>query len=275
MEGRAPMFMHEMYNVEGFYPHGLGLNNCAIAVIRNALVKAVNGSLRLPRHIIFIPDKNILEWINFNDYGISHRIGRCLSWMINDIQRIIQARRDALWRRRQGAVLAAEPKLIWVKMIDRPIKSKIMATRAKYNAILEDLLASREYCYIMDVQGALLDNNCFDRIGKLSASGRAQFWNEINMQLKDFDRQRSSLKPKKLTLQSNTKNSKSNCPNSGNNNNFRLPPPPPNAARQRSNGSGDPGARSSNSIHFNRHFNPRERQQGYRHRDFNNHRDFQ
>ena len=103
---------------------------------------------------MFLPDWDILKFLDHFTYGVSTVCGKSLNWLLGAIEKAIEARKDSLRRKCPGAVNSNEPKLIWVKAINRISTTKhepILAVHNKFSTILEDLLSNRRYHYIMDV----------------------------------------------------------------------------------------------------------------------------
>ena len=95
--------------------------------------------------------------------------------------------------------------MLWTKMISRPFPCKFQEQHSKFNTILEEILSSLSNNYIIDLDD-VLTNSMFDRNNNLSTTGRIAFWKELDNQLKLFDKQNITLKPKAVV-------SNSQCPN--------------------------------------------------------------
>ena len=52
----------------------------------NALIKACNEQSRFPQAIFFIPGPEFLKSIDHVDFGGSMIIGKCLDWLISNIE---------------------------------------------------------------------------------------------------------------------------------------------------------------------------------------------
>ena len=120
-----------------------------------------------------------------------------MEWIVDNVSPIVETRKTDLQIKRAGAVAYSEPRIIWIKMLHRPEKEKLMQLRKKFNEILEETLASHRYTYIMDLDSCLTKSH-FDHSNRLNADGKIAFWRHIDDQLKKFDRQEISLKPEKV-----------------------------------------------------------------------------
>ena len=164
------------------------------------IMETLNEETSLPRFILVIPDWDILKYIDHFTFGISLIAGKCLNWIINNMERAIEAKKEDLRRRKPGAVSPNEPKIVWVKMVGRfsdPNRAgiPILAVHNKFNCALEELLANRRCHYILDAGAALADASCFTYNGQLTARRKGKFWEEVDCQIEKFDYQKITLLP--------------------------------------------------------------------------------
>ena len=106
--------------------------------------KALNESFILPRFIVIVPDWDILKYLDHNTFGVEQVIHKMISWMTNNIICAVEVKKDQLYKIQPGSVTSGEPKIIWVKMIQRMRTfEKILTVRVKYNSFLESCMAER------------------------------------------------------------------------------------------------------------------------------------
>ena len=148
-----------------FLSNPLTKNKEASARLVNSLVHALNekpmqdtegriiGNAHfLPRFIVVIPDWDLVKHIGHYKFGISIIAEKLLKWIVSAMERAVKTRRDDLARIKKGAVIASEPKIVWVKMIDQPgCFDKALAIQSKFNTILENILADFTNHYIVDL----------------------------------------------------------------------------------------------------------------------------
>ena len=67
---------------------------------------------------------------------------------------------------------------------------------SKHNDILEELLYEEGHSHIIDLK-SLNKETYFDKNGNLLTEGRIQFWKEVDSIIKDFDRNKLELTPRK------------------------------------------------------------------------------
>ena len=194
---RCP-FICDYFNIRAYWTYTPSSTiHSVIARIYNSVIKALNENLKLPRFIIVVPGRDILRRAAFYKFGASLVIGDNVEWLIDNITRVVETRKSDLRDRKPGVVTSSEPKLIWIKMLYRPGKERLQKLRTKYNEILEENLANHRFCYIIDPDKGLT-NEDFDMSNQLTATGKIAFWQYLDDQLKKFDRQEIELKPQKI-----------------------------------------------------------------------------
>ena len=173
---------------------------------------------------------DILRFLDHYEYGISVLSGKCINWVVTNMERAIESRKEQLKRQKPGAVVPSEPKFIWVKMFNKVNgQSKMLAVRKRYNNVLEDILATRKHHYIMDVNEVMAKTDNFTSNNFINVRGKETFWREIDRQLELFDMQCLSLKPQARSTPDQG--------GAGVETEYKMPPPPP--ERRAHSGSGD------------------------------------
>ena len=200
-KGKIP-YLYDMYNVCCFTANPLSdMKNVATHLV-NLLVKSLNDYEKLPRMILVVPDWDLLKYYKFIYHNADSLIKTILKWIIHNMCRAIDAKKDFLTKSKVGAVFEGEPKVIWAKMINRPGNNQFHAAvlqKGRFNRILEDLLADEKGHYLMDMNVATNDQAFFTDDNNLNADGQQRFWAELIEQTKLLDSKRLSLKPLKKT----------------------------------------------------------------------------
>ena len=190
-----PPYLFSNYNVSTFTTGDKQIKNPMVKIV-NGLIEAFNKYHTMPRFIIIIPDWDILKYINFYKFGASKFIGTMVDWLITEVSSAVDDKKAEMKTRRPGSVVSLEPKLIMIKMIDRPGTSDVLESREKYNAVLEEALFQTKKMYIMDINASLdFYRADFEVTSNLNFTGRKKYWAEFDAQLADFDQQKIKLKP--------------------------------------------------------------------------------
>ena len=167
----------------------------------------------LPGHILILPDWDIIKHIGHYKYGFSIIAEKILQWLVTNISRAVESRKDDLANVKTGATVHSEPKLIWVATINRiGCYDKALSVRSKFNSILEDVLGDFDGHYIVNMSKKMSKGAFYSQHG-ITQSGATRYWLEIDKTLKELDMHDMSLWPLKAR----------ECPQ----NSFKMPPPPP------------------------------------------------
>ena len=158
---------------------------------------------RLLRIIIFPIDDDIITGLVKEDKpGVSKSLGTAVSWFTNRIENILQRKREEMYEICMGSLVHNEPKLMWIKAINRPrAKESAQVLIEKYNDILEETLASRHLSYIISLEDVITANH-LDRKGDLTIEGRIVFWKFIDQMVHQFDKHEVKLKPRRVITES-------------------------------------------------------------------------
>ena len=170
--------------------------------IINSLTNAINKNAHLPRIIILPAETVLLKHLEYYEFGASKIMGKTLNYLIGEISRMIDTKREDMKSKRPGAVVYGEPKIIWMKIWDRPTSDRVFSLRSKFNAVLEETLANYRSCYILEFEA---DGVHFDRANNFNNSGKNAFWRYVDQEVKKFDKQIISLKPRKVVSEAKEK----------------------------------------------------------------------
>ena len=174
--------------------------------MHNSVLEGLNKESYLPHYILFLPDRDIILQADFYHPGIGYILQQQLNWLLHNVHSLIQSRKDDLKQHFTGAVEKNSPKSIWVKMIKRPfIKdhafpfyNMVVDLRIIFNKILDDLLPSLRNVILID-PCVKFDENSFDHFGNLTFTGKIQFWEFIDAEIRNIDNP-SSFQHKKAPV---------------------------------------------------------------------------
>ena len=136
---REPLpYMYDKFNIKEFYPRS---GTKGLARLLNPFIEAFNEHHRLPKYIIFIPDKDVLANIKDYEFSMAHIIGAVIHHIIKQIDLMIARQRHDLSLKKSGGILPESPKIVWVRMLCRPksttpANADFYALRGKLNSIL-------------------------------------------------------------------------------------------------------------------------------------------
>ena len=202
VEKKEPPFLHAYYNVNFFFEHPLSEVKYLETRIYNSFVEGLNNNEKLPKYILIILDKDMIEAIKNLDFGIKLSMERAVCWLIEHLDQAIYWRKGDIHSKKPGALTGAgEPRLIFTSVLQCPRntecrKHKVFRLVRKVNAVLESvILKHSRYCHMMYLE-SVNEFIHYDYQGNLMSQGRTQFWKEIDKQMKQFDKCQIDLKPK-------------------------------------------------------------------------------
>ena len=201
LDKKVKPYLYEYYNIIPKFTAKNSNIRSTTARIFNEIVTGLNERTRLPRYILMILDKEILEVADHNNFGVHRIIGELIEWLTRNIDKIIDLRREDIWLKRPGAIVSSgEPRIIWTKMLVRPIiqdptKGFLFAQCRKLNEALDNIVPKYKHGHIMEIQVSPEDQRMFDKWSNLSGIGMDKFWSNLILQLKQFDRAETDLRP--------------------------------------------------------------------------------
>ena len=148
-----------------------------------------------------ILDREILECADHNNFSIQRIITDLLDWLARNVDKVIDLRKEDVRLKRPGAISSSgEPRLIWTKMVPRPIiqdttKGFLFAQCRKLNEAIDETIPKYKHSHIMDVKIPVEDQRSFDKWGNLSAVGMEKYWINVISQIRQFDRSETDLRP--------------------------------------------------------------------------------
>ena len=164
-------YLFDQYNVHCFTPSPQSLLRDVLVQMINCLIKALNDTLKLPRLIVVIPEEDLLKFIMKPSVSVSKMSAEAFTWLMNQVDYAIEAKKDNLTMRKPGAVVF-DPKIIWVKMINRIRRYiKTLANRKAFNETLEHLISNRPRHYLLDIIDVMEDGSLVDSMNHLNGYG--------------------------------------------------------------------------------------------------------
>ena len=178
------------------------MNRSILGRVLNCFIDVLNQKSHLPRYVLIIIDKDWFETSGILKYGAGEAVTKAVKWWMKEMNKFIEIRKDHLYSKKPGAIaVASEPRFIWVTMVKRPyIRNETLASifslTRKSNVNLENALVDERHTHTLKVNTAS-DGSNFDNWGRLNATGKVEFWKNVDEQFKDFDRSKTDLKPSK------------------------------------------------------------------------------
>ena len=192
-------YVQEFYNVLDY--HNTSQPGNAISRILGSVTTAMNKRHRLPRFLLVIIDKDVIEDINIFQSDAVAALRDSINWLTRQIHIAIKRKRLELMERKPGTIYGQDPSIIYVRMIRRidlnlrrnSVKDEQFALCAKFNDALNNAVA-RLNQHIMTIASCNTSSH-FTHLGELSTKGKDFFWWEIDDLLEKFNRKDIKLLP--------------------------------------------------------------------------------
>ena len=201
-EGIVLPYAFEFYNVFKYIQLGSSGIRSMLARIINTLVEGLNQRPWLPRFVIVILDKDLIDeaGVFTLEDEVLETFTEMVNWLARQINIKIKRKHLNISHKNPGAVFGEDPRVIFVKMLRRaefyPAScrlGKICSVRTKFNECLNSAAAEFDQ-YIMNIT-ACTEKRHFDVLGNLSESGKQVFWRDLDHLLERFDRNDIQLLP--------------------------------------------------------------------------------
>ena len=83
---KNPPYLYEYYNVFGYYSTKSSGTRHTIGRILNALIVGLNTHDRLPRYVVLMLDKDLIDDINVFSDEAEDEIVECISWLFRQME---------------------------------------------------------------------------------------------------------------------------------------------------------------------------------------------
>ena len=188
-------YLYQFFNVSSFVTNPLSLIENKLARMINALMSVLNQNNKLPRLLIMIPESDLLEQLDFINSGKAIMIGMCFDYLINNIMKAIQAKKESLWQARPGAVTANEPKVLWISLINRKgdVSDDYSSVVRITNEIIEEALTKHRNNFWLSLDNVFDEQYYFSSQGQLTGVGKVKFWRAVDQIVAQFDKYEISL----------------------------------------------------------------------------------
>ena len=195
-------FLNDYYEVKFFFQRPLSQIKYVETRICNAIVEGMNTIDRLPKYILIILDKDLIESLKKVEFGAKIMIENAIIWLIEKLEKAIYWRKDDIRSKCPGALTGhGEPRLIFVSIPERPRstdsrKHEVFKLVTKANTTIENTVRKYpRFCHMMCVE-SVNEFIHFDYQGRLTPNGRKQYWKEIDEEMKRFDKKQTDLLPR-------------------------------------------------------------------------------
>ena len=140
----------------------------------------------LPKYLVIVLDNDLIKYLNFYDFGVSEALGKLISYLMTEIDRMISSQRDYLPKKCKRYNM---PAIIWIEASLHHNFNNNNVTE-KFNASLHKMVNFHSNTYILQLKKGW---DGLDRCLYLAESrrftneGLTMYWNAVDKTVKYVD----------------------------------------------------------------------------------------
>ena len=148
--------------------------------IKNSLIGGLNKHWKLPKYIVVVLETDLIEFVDYTNFGISTLYGDLLEGIVKGFIDIINTRKTQLPKK---AVKDDYPFIYWVSLPKH--KNLDQNTRTKFNLTLESIVKLYPNMRIAQIKDNWdIKNENLAQCNRLSGLGCNQYWKAIDSSMK-------------------------------------------------------------------------------------------
>ena len=192
-------YLYDYYNINCFTSSPQSLTKDILARFVNCVIKALNNAVKMPHTILMIPEWDILNYINHECYGVRTMSHAALFWIVNQICRAIEVKKDEFSQKKLGSIMAMEPRVFSLQIFNLGFTPDDREIAFKFNSMLKEVLAEHDNHFLMNISECMdADEMYAEGSILLNDYGKNRMWLEINKLMELLDKDKISLRPKKM-----------------------------------------------------------------------------
>ena len=147
--------------------------------IQNTVASAINNHISLPKYMLLILDDDLITYLDYKGSGVSELLGKWLSWLIQQIEKLVSARLNQLPPK---AKQEYEPCIYWcLAPLHMNFSAQHNDIRRKLNLCLESLLKSNHRMRVIKMKEKWeFSNQSLVQNDKITETGLYTYWDSID-----------------------------------------------------------------------------------------------
>ena len=144
----------------------------------------LNKNVHLPRYIVVVLDDDIIDFVGFNEPGISTLFGTCLQWIIEEFRTLVSDKKKALPKKAQRL---SKP-CIYFCLVPMHVNfgHATNEIRKKFNLCLESLCKNSQDIRVIKMKEIwdFNDRSLISTIGRITDYGLDKYWDAVEAAFK-------------------------------------------------------------------------------------------
>ena len=102
IDPKTQLYIYAYYNVVLHFPGVSNRVKSLMARIINAMIKGLNSKEKLPKYLVVFIDKDLIEALDYFEYGITEALDECMLWMVKQTSRLFEIRHEDIRLKKPG-----------------------------------------------------------------------------------------------------------------------------------------------------------------------------
>ena len=159
--------------------------------IYNAFVEGLNHCAFLPKYLLIVPDRDIIDAYFPDTPGLTKQLESAISWITKSITDKIEVRKTFFRYAKPGTLPISDslPTIIWIEMHNHPFRAGDfgLVSHTKFNKAINEVAIREKNVRTLDPSENLTFADHFEAWGKLNYAGKLQFWTTVDHHVKLFN----------------------------------------------------------------------------------------
>ena len=180
-KGTVDMYLKNEFEVNAFCSSKFNdKNQNIISRMQITFANALNGSKHLPYAMMILMDDDLIEYLNYKNFGVSTMYGTWVEYLIKELESLILAKKSYLPRK---AVMQNNPIVYWVALpTHKGMGYDDTLMRTKFNLTMETVVRQYTNMRVLKLKDPW-DNNDDNNItnqGKFTTKGLVAYWKALD-----------------------------------------------------------------------------------------------
>ena len=185
--GHRGLYIETKYELKGYCALEKVRNRNPVSRLLNVVIEGINTRDHLPNYLVLIIDDSLVVHADIGDY--------IMKWLLIEITKAFLTRRDMIWPKCKPElvptilIIKPVPKPLWFDMTKQYTKDK-----RKLMSHIKASVKSFTNMRALNMDRILsTDHNLFDNTGCVPGFRFAEFWSNLDEEIKYMDEEKSSV----------------------------------------------------------------------------------
>ena len=176
----APLFIKEAFDYKIYCGSRHDSNDTnMLSRIRNSLARGLNKNVKLPNYILVVLDRDLIDYLDYDSFGISTMLGNWFEWLAAEFDDMIQKRKQNLPKK---ALDDDHPQIYWCASLHHILLEKDnLNARMKMNAVMDSVTKLYQYMRVIKIK-EIWQNNDSKLVthNRFTPHGLSVYWKAID-----------------------------------------------------------------------------------------------